>query len=64
MTSELGLEKQVGCVGEGKDVAVWGGKSMDGGVEATCLAIRGAVPSMKMQHRLRGGEGGLRLDSA
>lgn len=41
-----------------------GGKSMDGGVEATCLAIRGAVPSMKMQRRLRGGEGGLRLGSA
>lgn len=39
-----------------------GGKSIDGGVEATCWAILGAVPSMKMQHRLRGGEGGLRLD--
>lgn len=24
MTSELGLDKQVGCVGEGRDVAVWG----------------------------------------
>lgn len=63
MTSELGLDKQGGRVGEGRDVAVWG-REEHGGVEAACWATLGAVPSMKMQRRLRGGEGGLHLASA